>query len=123
MAGAMSSFMVNAAIGGTVLSDSLGKGASMQGRWARHFTALALTVGMAVAIFGLIWKESRDSLMLGAQALTVFGIPALGLAMLYLATRPELTGQRRVPGILKVVAGAGVLFAVLLAARKVAAWF
>lgn len=95
----------------------------MQGQWARHFTALALTVGMAVAIFGLIWKESRDSLMLGAQALTVFGIPALGLAMLYLATRPELTGQRRVPGILKVVPGVGVLFAVLLSARKVAAWF
>ena len=61
--------------------------------------------------------------MLGAQALTVFGIPALGLAMLYLATRPELTGRRRVPGILKLVAGAGVLFAVLLSARKVAAWF
>ena len=123
MAGAMSSFMVNAAIGGTVLSDSIGKGASMQGRWARHFTALALVVGMLVAIFGIIWKESRDSLMLGAQALTVFGIPALGLAMLYLATRPELTGNHRVPRLLKLIAVAGILVAVLLSALKVASWF
>tara|TARA_B100000674_G_scaffold306959_1_gene255041 strand:- start:480 stop:1718 length:1239 start_codon:yes stop_codon:yes gene_type:complete len=123
MAGALSSFMVNAAIGGTVLSDSLGKGASMEGRWARHFTALALVIGMVVAIFGAIWKESRDSLMLGAQALTVLGIPALGLAMLYLATRPELTGQRRVPWTLKLLAVGGILLAVLLSARKVAAWF
>ena len=123
MAGAMSSFMVNAAIGGTVLSDSIGKGASMQGRWARHFTALALVVGMLVAIFGIIWKESRDSLMLGAQALTVFGIPALGLAMLYLATRPELTGNQRVPRLLKLIAVAGILVAVLLSALKVASWF
>ena len=123
MAGALSSFMVNAAIGGTVLSDSLGKGASMQGRWARHFTALALMVGMVVAILGAIWKESRDSLMLVAQALTVLGIPAVGLAMLYLATRPELTGQRRVPWTLKLLAIAGILLAVLLSARTVRAWF
>ncbi|MBM50438.1 MAG: hypothetical protein CMP27_11465 [Roseibacillus sp.] len=123
MAGAMSSFMVNAAIGGTVLSDSMGKGASMEGRWARHFTAMALGLGMLVAILGIIWKESRDSLMLGAQALTVLGIPALGLAMLYLATRPELEGERRVPGVLKLVAIAGILVAVALSARKVASWF
>ena len=61
--------------------------------------------------------------MLGAQALTVLGIPALGLAMLYLATRPELEGERRVPGILKLVAIAGILVAVALSARKVASWF
>jgi Mn2+/Fe2+ NRAMP family transporter len=61
--------------------------------------------------------------MLGAQALTVFGIPALGLAMLYLATRPELTGNQRVPRLLKLIAVAGILVALLLSARKVASWF
>tara|TARA_B100001109_G_scaffold236161_1_gene216377 strand:- start:595 stop:840 length:246 start_codon:yes stop_codon:yes gene_type:complete len=80
-------------------------------------------VGMVVAILGAIWKESRDSLMLVAQALTVLGIPAVGLAMLYLATRPELTGQRRVPWTLKLLAIAGILLAVLLSARTVRAWF
>ena len=43
--------------------------------------------------------------------------------MLYLATRPELEGERRVPGVLKLVAIAGILVAVALSARKVASWF
>ncbi|MCH2063119.1 MAG: divalent metal cation transporter [Roseibacillus sp.] len=123
LAGALSSFMVNAAIGGTVLSDSLGKGAKMEDPWARHFTALALVFGMAVGVLGILSKENRDSLMLVAQALTVFGIPALGLAMLYLAMRPELKGERRVPPVLKAIAWVGIALAIVLAIRKVLLWF
>ncbi len=123
LAGALSSFMVNAAIGGTVLSDSLGKGARMEDPSARHFTALALVLGMVVGVLGILSKENRDSLMLVAQALTVFGIPALGLAMLYLATRPELQGERRVPQGLKAIAWVGISLAIVLAVRKVVLWF
>ena len=123
LAGALSSFMVNAAIGGTVLSDSLGKGARMEDPSARHFTALALVLGMVVGVLGILSKENRDSLMLVAQALTVFGIPALGLAMLYLATRPELKGGRRVPQLLKAIAWVGISLAIVLAVRKVVLWF
>ncbi|MFP6895327.1 MAG: divalent metal cation transporter [Roseibacillus sp.] len=118
MAGALSSFMVNAAIGGTVLSDGLDKGSKMAGRWARHFTALALVIGMVIGIVGLLANESRVTLMLVAQALTVLGIPALGLALLYLATRKELTGKRRIPTTLKVTAVVGILLAVAMAIRS-----
>jgi manganese transport protein len=118
MAGALSSFMVNAAIGGTVLSDALGKGSKMEDRWARHYTTVALGFGMAVGIVGILSKESTVPLMLLAQALTVFGIPALGLALYYLATRKELTGEKKIPTILKVTALVGVSLAVILALRK-----
>ena len=110
--------MVNAAIGGTVLSDALGKGSKMEDRWARHYTAAALGFGMAVGIVGILSKESTVPLMLLAQALTVFGIPALGLALYYLATRKELTGEKKIPTILKVTALVGVSLAVILALRK-----
>ena len=118
MAGALSSFLVNAAIGGTVLADSLGKGRRMADPWARHYTALALGIGLAVGIFGILAKEGRVSLMLVAQALTIFGIPALGLAMYYLATRKELKGEREIPTILKVTALVGVSLAIILAIRS-----
>lgn len=97
-AGAFSSFLVNAMIGGTVLSDSLGKGSRLDQRWPLHLTTLALLVGMGVAIASVTWgSESTVTLITIAQALTVLGLPALAAALIYLGTRPELTGDRRVP--------------------------
>ncbi len=97
-AGAFSSFLVNAMIGGTVLSDSVGKGSRLDQRWPLHLTTLALLVGMGVAIASVIWgNESTVTLITIAQALTVLGLPALAAALIYLGTRPELTGDRRVP--------------------------
>ena len=50
-----------------------------------------------------------------AQALTVLGIPALALALIYLGTRPELTGDRRVPRVIIVLAVVGLCVACVLA--------
>lgn len=97
LAGALSSFLVNALIGGTVMSDSLGLGARLQNKWPLHMTALALLVGMGVAIASLAWEGSTVTLITIAQACTVIGLPALGAALIYLGTRPELQGERKVP--------------------------
>lgn len=45
LAGALSSFLVNALIGGTVMADSIKKGASLQDRWPLHLTVAALLIG------------------------------------------------------------------------------
>ena len=97
LAGGASSFLVNAMIGGTVLSDSFGKGSKLSDAAPRHFTVLALFVGMLVAIVSLMKEGSVVHLITFAQALTVLGIPVLALALIYLGTRPELTGERKVP--------------------------
>lgn len=97
LAGALSSFLVNALIGGTVLSDCLGKGGKLSDRWPLNLTALALLVGMLVSIAALANEGSTVLLITLAQALTVIGIPALALALIYLGTRPELTGKRAIP--------------------------
>jgi len=106
LAGALSSFLVNALIGGTVMSDSMGMGAKLQDKWPLHLTALALLVGMGVAIASLAKEGSTVHLITIAQALTVLGIPALAAALIYLGTRPELQGERRIP---KAITGLAII--------------
>ncbi len=123
IAGAFSSFLVNSMIGGTVMSDSLGKGSRLSDGWPIHMTAVALLVGMMVAIFSLTKSGSTVSLITFAQALTVLGIPALAAALIYLGTRKELTGARRVPRWILALASVGFLVACGLAVKTgLAVW-
>lgn len=115
LAGALSSFLVNALIGGTVMSDSINKGARLQDKWPLHMTALALLVGMFVAIASMAKEGSTVHLITLAQALTVLGIPALAAALIYLGTRPELQGERAVPRPLIILAVIGFCVSCVLA--------
>ena len=116
-AGAFSSFLVNALIGGTVLADSFGKGSRLDGKWPLGLTTAALVIGMVVALFSLRDKDSTVNLITFAQALTVLGLPALAWALLYLGTRPELTGVRKVPGWIIKLGWVGFMVALVLAVR------
>ena len=115
LAGALSSFLVNALIGGTVLSDTLGKGSRMTDRWPLHLTTVALVVGGVVAIVSLAKEDSTVHLITLAQALTVLGIPGLALALIYLGTRKELTGKRKIPASIIFVALVGFVVSCVLA--------
>ena len=116
-AGAFSSFLVNALVGGTVLSDSLGKGSRLGEGWTLGLTTAALLSGLVVALLNLSDAKSTVNLIIFAQALTVLGIPALAAALLYLGTRPDLTGERKVPAWIINLGWAGFVVAVALAIR------
>lgn len=116
-AGAFSSFLVNALVGGTVLSDSIGKGSRLGEGWTLGLTTVALLCGLVVALLNLIDAKSTVNLITFAQALTVLGIPALAAALLYLGTRPDLTGERKVPAWIINLGWAGLVVAVALAIR------
>jgi len=116
-AGAFSSFLVNAMIGGTILSDGLGLGGDIDQPWPKHFTVLTLLVGMGVAVTVQSTGESPVNLIIFAQAMTVLGLPALAATMCYLATRKDLTGDRRIPLWLKLVAVLALVIVTLLALR------
>ena len=123
LAAAFSSFLVNAMIGGTVMSDSLGKGSRLSGGWAIHLTSVALLTGMGVAMISLTRSGSTVTLITFAQALTVVGNPALGATLLYLGTRPELTGARRIPRWILGLAWVGFVVSCLVAVRTaMAVW-
>jgi len=67
-------------------------------------------------------EDSTVKLITLAQAFTVIGIPALALALVYLGTRKDLTGERKVPTPIIGLAILGFLVSCVLAcltARKV----
>ncbi|MEX0929516.1 MAG: divalent metal cation transporter, partial [Balneolales bacterium] len=114
-AGAFSSFLVNAMIGGTLLSDGLGFGGRLDQTSTRMFTAFTLLLAMVIALaFG---GTAPSQIITFAQALTVLGLPVLALAMIYLVTRPDLTGPRAVPLWMKIVLCIGFIVVLLLAVR------
>ncbi|MEO1997249.1 MAG: Nramp family divalent metal transporter [Planctomycetaceae bacterium] len=119
LAGAISSFMVNAMVGGTVLADGFGLGWSMDQRWPKAFTVAALLFGMAVAVAATAFDVSRVGLIIFAQALTVVGVPLLAVSLVYLGTRPDLTGERKVPFWLIGTAILGTLVTLVLACKTV----
>ena len=116
LAGGASSFLVNALIGGTILSDTLGRGSRLSQPWPLHLTTAALLVGMSVAIASLVRENSTVLLITIAQSLTVLGIPALAASLLYLGTRQELTGPRRIPAWILRTAALGFIVSLGLAA-------
>lgn len=118
-AGALSSFLVNAMIGGSMLSDGLGLGGYIDQRWPKLFTVLALAAGMNVSVYIYLAEISRPvELIIFAQAATVLGFPLLAAGMLWLATRRDLTEERRVPAWMKLAAALALLVTLALAVRK-----
>lgn len=116
-AAAFSSFLGNALIGGTVLSDALGLGASMDSRWPKRFTVAALLVGMFAAIAAMISDFSTVYVIVFAQALTVVGAPLVALVMLWLAARARKTRKASISRWVTSFAWLAAILTTLLALR------
>lgn len=116
-AGAFSSFLVNALIGGTLLSDGLGLGSDMDSLWPKVLTVVGLVVGMGVAIATELLGKSPVSLIIFAQAMTVLMNPVLAGILLWLAVKPRAEDAFRATLWMKVAAGAGFLLVTFLALR------
>ena len=122
LAGAFRSFLVNAMVGGTILSDSLGWGSRISERGPKILTTAALLVGMTVAVIALVDptgdKQGTANLITFAQSLTVVGLPALALALLYLGSLQRPDGKGRVaPPWLMIMAVLGLLVSCALAGK------
>ncbi len=116
-AGAFSSFLVNALIGGTLLADGLGLGSDMDSRWPKIFTVLSLAVGMLVAV-GIQFTGQRPvNLIIFAQALTVLGNPVLAGLLVWLSFQIKHNGRPAAPAWLRGAAIAGLLLVLFLAFR------
>ena len=119
-AGAFSSFLVNAMIGGTVLSDGLGRGAKLDDAWPRRLTAAALLAGAAGAMAFRAMGRDPVQLIVIAQACTVFGGPILAGSLLYLATRRDRFDKTTMPRWILALTAVGFLATLILACRT--AW-
>lgn len=119
LAGGFGAFMVNALIGGNMLADGFGFGETMNDRGTKHATVAALLSAMGIAIVCQLLRIQPVAAITVAQASTVVGLPALAATLLYLATRPDLIGARKIPGWMLVMASLGLVVTTLLTARTV----
>lgn len=114
LAGAFSSFLINAMIGGTLLADGFGWKSSLRDNAMKWSTIGALLVGCAFAIGMNSGAVSKIDVIVFAQALTVLGGPVLAFTLLYLATK--LSSESRGRWIYPI-AGIACVVTLLLAAR------
>lgn len=82
LAGAISSFIGNAMIGGTILSDCVGGGARANERLPRILTIAALLFGMMVALLSVALNYDSVAFIVVAQGLTTLGLPVMALTIL-----------------------------------------
>jgi Mn2+/Fe2+ NRAMP family transporter len=92
-AAAFSSMIANATAGGTLLSDGLGWGNSLQSRRVKALIFIILGFGLTVTL--VAGGESPVQLLILAQALTVIFAPVLGVLLFVLANNKKLMGDMR----------------------------
>ena len=114
-AGAISSFLVNSIVGGTLLADGLGLDARMDSVWTKRFTVIVMLIGMFVAL--ATSAEGRVPLIIFAQAMTVLGGPVLAFSLLYLGTRRDAQGNLVASWWMLAITGCGLLVTLALAVR------
>ncbi len=114
---AMNPFVINAMIGGTILSDAVGKPARLSDLWSRRFTVVVLLVGMGVAMIVLHTSVKKVDAIIFGQAMTVIGNPLMAAAILWLANRKDIMGERRNTLVLNLLGGLGFLVVLLTALR------
>lgn len=116
-AAAFSSFLVNAMIGGTVMSDGLGLGGSMDNLAPKMFTVLGLAIGMNVALYMVATDQKPVQLIIAAQALTVLANPVMAGALVYLSFRP-MSVPGLIPWWMKLLAIVALAMQIVLAGQR-----
>lgn len=86
----LSSLVVNALIGATLLADGFGGDPSMGGRQVRLWSTTAMLFGFAVV---LVAGESPIELLRAAQALAVLAFPLLAFLVLSIARDKDIMGR------------------------------
>ena len=89
-AAAFSSLMVNAVMGGGLLSDGLGLGRSMNEKMPKVFTSIALLMGMIIAVF---FRGDVIYALILAQASSIFAVPLIALGMFLILNNKKVMGK------------------------------
>lgn len=115
-----SSLIGNASLGGTLLGDALGYGGQLQSSMVRFFIGFIMVVGAAIAvIFGKLPLE----VIVLAQAVTIFIVPFIGIALYLIANDGRLMGQHQNTLFIRIAGAAGLIVMLLLAASNIRSLF
>jgi glucose/arabinose dehydrogenase/Mn2+/Fe2+ NRAMP family transporter/mono/diheme cytochrome c family protein len=111
-----SSLIGNATLGGTLLGDALGYGGQLNSKMVRFLIALIMIIGAIIALaFGKLPLE----LIVLAQAVTIFVVPVIGIALYVLANDREIMGELRNKPFSNIAGALGLLIMIGLAISNV----
>lgn len=111
-----SSLIGNATLGGTLSGDAMGYGGMLSSRIIRLLIALIMVIGATVAI---IFGRLPLQLIVLAQAVTIFIVPFIGIAIYLVANDRQLMGAYKNKTFSNVVGAIGLLVMILLALNNI----
>jgi Mn2+/Fe2+ NRAMP family transporter len=111
-AAGFSSVVGNATIGGTLMSDALGIGSSINSSKTKLLIALVMTIGASIA---LLFGNAPLELIVFAQSITIFIVPIIGIAMFIIANDKKIMKENRIGPFLRVSGFLGLSIIIVLA--------
>lgn len=102
----LSSLVVNALIGSTLLVDGFNRDPTMDGREVKTWATVAMVFGLVVV---LVFQEDPIELLRAAQALAVVAFPLLAFLVVAISADTEFMGQHANGTLVNVAAGVGYL--------------
>lgn len=102
----LSSLVVNALIGATLLADGFDRNPSMDGRVVKQWSTVAMLFGLAVV---LVFNEGPIELLRIAQAFAVVAFPLLAFLVVSISADSKMMGDHANGIGVNVVAGVGYL--------------
>ncbi|MBO9619587.1 MAG: Nramp family divalent metal transporter [Niabella sp.] len=111
-----SALVGNSVLGGTVFSDALGWGNSMDQPVVKVCIAVIIALGAALAwVFGSMPLE----MIVFAQGITILIVPVIGLALLLISCDSKIMGERKNTLFYTISAIAGLVLLLVLAAINI----
>lgn len=111
-----SSLMGNATIGGSLLADGLGIGSNLSNMKVKLLIILVMLFG---SIIGIVFGSAPLNLIVFAQAITIFVVPFIAIAMLVIANDKNIMGELKNKLLSNVLGVIGLIVLVYLAFNNI----
>lgn len=111
-----SSLMGNATIGGSLLADGLGIGSNLSNMKVKLLIILVMLFG---SIIGIVFGSAPLNLIVFAQAITIFVVPFIAIAILVIANDKNIMGELKNKLLSNVLGVIGLIVLVYLAFNNI----
>ena len=107
-----SSLMGNATIGGSLLADGLGIGNNLSNTKVKLFIIAVMLFG---SVIGIVFGSAPLNLIIFAQAVTIFVVPFIAIAILVVANDKKVMGELKNKWLSNILGIIGLLVLIYLA--------
>lgn len=120
LASSFSALVGNSVLGGTVFSDAVRWGYSMDQKRVKGCIAVIIALG---AVLAFIFGAMPLQMIVFAQGITILIVPVIGLALLLISNNAAIMGPRKNNAFQTISGCAGLLLVLVLAAMNIRALF